>query len=130
MKLNTKAIAKLNGAIDKAFKATVNQYAESCQDAIEAPIWDWDGYTLRKNGDLVGSPRDIVDEGELRDSQQEPQYSGDTALIEWTAEHATNVWTGLDDQGNPRPARPWTEEAAQNTDFESIMAEVLRRELR
>ncbi|MBW4422487.1 MAG: hypothetical protein KME13_25295 [Myxacorys californica WJT36-NPBG1] len=129
LKLNAAAIAKLNGAIDKAFKETVEAYGDECQEAIESPIWKWDGYTLRKNGEFVGSPRDIVDTGELRDSQQEPVYDGNSATIEWTAEHAGNVHEGIDSNGNPIPARPWTEEAMRNTDFEGIMGEALKREL-
>lgn len=128
-KLNPAGIAKLNGVIDKAFKATVEAYGDECKAAIESPIWEWDGITLRKNGEIVGSPRSIVDTGELRDSQQDPVYDGNSATIEWTADHAASVWTGLDGNGNPMPARPWTDEATRNTDFEGIMGEVLKREL-
>lgn len=39
------------------------------QDAIEAPIWFWPNNTQRSDGTIVGSPRDIVDTGALRDSQ-------------------------------------------------------------
>lgn len=39
------------------------------QDAIEAPIWFWPNDTVRSDGTIVGSPRDIVDTGMLRDSQ-------------------------------------------------------------
>lgn len=39
------------------------------QDAIEAPIWYWPNFTVRSSGNIVGSPRDIVDTGALRDSQ-------------------------------------------------------------
>lgn len=129
LKLNAAALKKLDSAISKAFEETVEAYGDECRTAIESPIWKWDGYTLRKNGDFVGSPRDIVDTGELRDSQQEPEFEGDTATIEWTAEHAGNVHEGIDSNGNPMPARPWTEEAARNTDFEGIMGEALKREL-
>lgn len=33
------------------------------------PIWSWPGVTTRKNSDIVGSPRDIVDLGTLYHSQ-------------------------------------------------------------
>lgn len=39
-------------------------------EAIEAPIWDWPRKTWRANGEVVGSPRNIVDTGALRDSQE------------------------------------------------------------
>jgi hypothetical protein len=129
MKLDPKALAKLDRAINKGFRKTVDAYADNCHEAIEAEIWKWDGTTLRKNGDFVGSPRDIVDTGELRDSQQEPVYEGDKALIEWTADHAIGVHEGISSTGEPMPARPWTDEAKNNTDFEAIMAAELRKQL-
>lgn len=130
IKLNAAAIAKLNGAIDESFKATVEAYADNCKEAIEAPIWDWTGATTyRKNGEIVTQPRNIVDTRELIDSQQPPRIEGDRATIEWTAKHATIAHEGLVDQ-SVYPGRPWTEEAARNTDFEGIMADNLRRKLK
>lgn len=130
LKLNANALAKVDRAIAKGFQKTVETYATENEVAIESEIWKWDGYTLRKNGDLVGSPRDIVDTGELRDSQQEPVYpTPTTAKIEWTAEHALGVHEGFDSAGNPMPARPWTEEAKSNTDFEGIMKAELQKRL-
>lgn len=39
------------------------------QEAIESDIWDWPNRTLRVSGEIVDSPRNIVDTGRLRDSQ-------------------------------------------------------------
>lgn len=116
---------KLDRAISGAWKDTVNAYAENCQAAIESDVWEWDGTTLRKNGEIASSPRDIVDLGELRDSQQEPVYEGDKATISWDCEHATFVHDGTEKM----QARPWTEKAAEETDFSGIMAESLKRRL-
>lgn len=58
-----------NGSPEKAFQAMAEELSNSFQEAITAPIYDWDRITLRSTGELVGSPRDIVDTGELRDSQ-------------------------------------------------------------
>jgi hypothetical protein len=128
-KLNAAGMKKLNGAIDKAFKETVEAYGDECKSAIESPIWEWtDKITHRENGEIVGSPRNSVDMGDLINSQQEPEFDGDKATIEWTSDHAGTVHEGYVDQ-SIYPARPWTEEAARNTDFEGIMGEVLKREL-
>ena len=37
-------------------------------NAMEANVWDWPRPTLRQNGTMAGTTRDIVDSGELRDS--------------------------------------------------------------
>jgi hypothetical protein len=128
-KFNAAGLKKLDRAIDKAFEATVNEYGKECRKAIESPIWEWtDTITHRRNGQSVGSPRDAVDLGELVDSQQPPEFEGDTATIEWSSGHSTIVHEGYVDQ-SIYPARPWTEEAAHNTDFDGIMGAALRREL-
>jgi hypothetical protein len=129
-KLNPQGIKKLNGAIDKAFKATVEAYGDECKAAIESPIWEWDGITHRRNGSIASSPRDIVDLGELRDSQEISFPDSSTGKVEYTAAHSAAVHEGhVTSNGSIVPGRPWTEEAARNTDFEGIMGEVLKREL-
>lgn len=127
MKLNLK---KLNGAIEGAFKATAEQYAENCTEAIDAEIWRWDKITLRKSGEVATSPRTIRDTDELRDSQEVSFPDASTAIVDYTAEHAANVYEGIDSNGNPTPARPWLEHAAANTDFEGIMTTELRKRLK
>ena len=39
-------------------------------DAMNDERWSWPRLTYRQNGDVAGSPRDIVDTGELRDSRE------------------------------------------------------------
>lgn len=46
-------------SLDLEFKATFN-----------SEIFYWPRITARRNGQVVGSPRDIVDTGKLRDSQR------------------------------------------------------------
>ena len=55
--------------IDSIVKAIAEQFDHQCREAIEATMWQWDRVTHRSNGQVVGSPRDIVDTGALRDSQ-------------------------------------------------------------
>ena len=51
-----------------AFNEMSQEFGDKCQEAIDDEIWDWPRDTKRKNGDVVGSPRDIVDTGKLKDS--------------------------------------------------------------
>jgi hypothetical protein len=52
------AFALMVADVDAAFKLS-----------IQSPQWDWPRVTRRRNGTTVGSPRDIVDTGELLASQ-------------------------------------------------------------
>lgn len=56
------------GSIGDAFESMANEFGESCQDNIESSIWNWDRETKRLNGQVVGSPRDIIDTEELYNS--------------------------------------------------------------
>lgn len=90
--LNPKA---LDRAAARAFRKTVNQVESELTRAFDKPVWDWDGQTQRRNGEVAGSPRNIVDSGKLRDSQQPAQYTGPlNAQVVWTAPHAPAVFLG------------------------------------
>jgi hypothetical protein len=120
-------LRKLDTAIAESFQEVVESYAVQCQIEITEVQYRWDGYTLRKSGEMAGSPRDIRDTDELFNSQQDPVYpTPDEAEIEYSADYALDVH-----EGSPgKPGRPWTEIAAANTDFESIMAEKLSKRLK
>ena len=121
IEFNLQKIAKVNEAIASSFEATVDAYADQCREEIESEKWDWPRTTHRKNGEVVDSPRSIVDEGDLRDSQQDPVYlDKNTAVIEWTAAHALDVYNGHVDNGVLKPGRAWGEAAADDLDFEQV----------
>jgi hypothetical protein len=130
LKLNAAALKKLDGAIAKAFEETVEAYGDECKKAIESPIWEWDGITHRRNGSIASSPRDIVDLGDLRDSQAVDFSDPNIATVTYNVDHAAAVHDGhVTSNGSIVSGRPWTEEAARNTDFEGIMGEALKRGL-
>ena len=56
--------------LQRAFRDTAQTYNREMQKAIASRIWDWPRRTVRKSGEVVGSPRDIVDTGNLLDSQK------------------------------------------------------------
>lgn len=72
------------------------------QDAIKANVYTWPTRTLqggdivtrRRNGEVVTSPRNIVDTGALLASQSTPQVSADTLRIIWTAPYSGDVLRG------------------------------------
>ena len=52
----------------QAFTEMAIAFGETAQENINAEAWEWPRETVRQNGMVAGSPRDIVDTGELRDS--------------------------------------------------------------
>lgn len=130
IKFNLNNLNKLNEAIAESFEATVDAYTEQCKVELESDKWDWPRMTHRQNGELVGSPRNVKDSGDLINSQQEPEYLDDnTAVIEWTAEHAKKVLLGEVENGILKPGRNWIESALDEIDLGQVMAEELRDRL-
>lgn len=85
----------LTRAAQLAFRRAVQELEAALPAAHERDVYTWDQQTRRANGDTVGSPRDVVDRGTLRDSQQPAQYAGPfAARIDWTAEYAAATYLG------------------------------------
>lgn len=104
---NLQALAE--AANQAARRAILAELSQRFQDAIRAPVYSWPRNTLRQNGQMVGSPRDIVDTGLLARQQQAPQVSGTRAVFRWTAPYSPYVHEGVRLRGGGiMPARPWT----------------------
>ena len=118
--------SKLNRAIKKGFEQTVKNFANQCTEEIESEKWQWDGITHRSNGQVVGSPRDIVDTGELRDSQA-ILIEGNKASVDYSAEHAVKVHEGS--PADNYPARPFMTSAAQAKNWNKELAKNIQKNL-
>jgi hypothetical protein len=68
LELILKSNKNLSGAIEDAFVKLSINFGDEMQNNIQSPIWNWPRNTLRKSGELVGSPRNIVDLGDLINS--------------------------------------------------------------
>lgn len=55
--------------LNKAFLHLTDMVSEQCLYELENPVYDWPRETRRRSGDVVTSPRDIYDLGNLYDSQ-------------------------------------------------------------
>lgn len=131
---------KLEQKLVKAFETwtrfDVNDYF---RDQFLEDKWSYDGETERKNGETVGSPRNIFDLGELyrsgRDSFSISQGSMDvTASWDWDAKndsgggYAWYVHEGLSTNLTPRP---WTDVFQQRDLFKgSNVSKELRARIR
>lgn len=61
---------KANGNMSEAWRNTIEIAGEAFQDEFTSPKWAWPGVTFSKSGAVVGSPRDIVNLGNLKRSQR------------------------------------------------------------
>lgn len=98
-------------ASEQAARAVFQILNARFQAALSAPVYDWRTgvTTIRSNGQAVGSPRNIIDTGLLRQSNTGPQIDGLKVRYAWTTEYAAAVHEGaVLRNGTILPARPWT----------------------
>ncbi|GAA4015557.1 hypothetical protein GCM10022631_29590 [Deinococcus rubellus] len=115
-------LLQLQTKAEVGFAAAVHGYADKANAAFEDESWQWAGTTRRKNGEVAGSPRNLVDTGELRDSQQEPQITGLTARITWDAPYAAAVFLGATDRKRAYslPGRNLPQQVADKFNFAEV----------
>lgn len=113
--------------------------SQALDKAMDAPVWGWTGKeTYRTNGDIAGTPRNIVDTGKLKASKKiKTKYLQNSTqiTIEYTAPYANLVHFGglVQPYGRANrtlvsiPARPWITSTLQGGngiekfDVDSIM---------
>lgn len=122
-------LSQINSAINKAFDIAGEAQKDAFQDAITSDIWEWDRETVRRNGETVSSPRDIVDTGELYDSLVISRNAS-AVKYSWEADHASIVHDGATTiNGTDLPARPWTKVGIEECDAATIMQQQLNKRL-
>ncbi len=124
---------------EKAFQKVANDLEGRFTAAIDGAHWSWTGQSKRglsgstvgerakswaDSSFNVGSPRDIIDSGNLKGSLDVEINKADmTAVYTWTADYAAAVHEGaqIHPWGDPTnkkvqlPARPWTSAVLQGT---------------
>lgn len=82
-----------------------NQFTEEFADQK----WTWPRKTKRKNGSIAGAVRNIIDTGELLNSQRlDYKYGKTTAIYSWNTPYASFVLTGFrTSRGNEYRGRDW-----------------------
>lgn len=120
---------EITAALQDAFVETNEIAGRKMQQKIEDPIWGWDGETLRHRGEAVGSPRNIVDRGELVGSYS-PRPGRNQYGHAWTAPHSMAVHNGaVFSDGSTMPARPFATEGLRDTKFDETFAKIARGKL-
>jgi hypothetical protein len=86
--------SRLRQKLSKAFDATADELNNELRLAFDDPIWNWSGVTKRRNGEVVASPRDILDTTTLRDSQALQRINDFAVRYTWSAQYAASVFAG------------------------------------
>tara|TARA_B100000085_G_scaffold120660_1_gene109980 strand:- start:115 stop:522 length:408 start_codon:yes stop_codon:yes gene_type:complete len=125
---------ELRREFDKAVKTALAQTAGKLGAEFTKQIsdvkWDWPNKTLRKNGQEVTAPRDIVDLGNLRSSQRRQNVSPTAVEWTWHVDYSAVVHEGAAlKNGTALPKRPWTKDAEKEVKPLKDFADRLRREL-
>lgn len=107
--------AMAEAAARQATEFVMEELFAAFQASFDGKAWDWPRETQRTVG-TVGSPRNIIDTGNLRQTGSWQMTGPYQATFKWSAQYATAVHEGASiyPWGNRNaarvqlPARPWT----------------------
>jgi len=78
------------------------------QESIVQQRYQWPQITIRQNGQVVTSPRNIVDTGAFKLSQERTVVNATTCLFTWNVPYSSLILTGYTTSTGKRfPARDW-----------------------
>lgn len=100
-----------------------HQLSTVLNNTMDLPIWEWNNTTLRSNGQTAGSPRNLVDTGELKKSLFIATDADDHVSATYNSPYANLVHYGgyITPYGNPSaaavfvPGRPWIKAAVRGS---------------
>ena len=127
-------LRQLRGINSRTFERAMDWADKDFDQQMGSEKWplsgDWPNTTRRKNGQIVDSPRDIVDTGALLQSKRREQISNSVVDFIWEDNVAEGVHDGMvTKRGRRLPARPWTEPTLEEIDgiIESMLRQGGRR---
>jgi len=102
-------------AVDAAWAEEMDAVEVAMVEAISSDRYEWPNETVRQNGEVVGSPRDIVDRGNLQNSQYKDTITPEETEFGWTESNPElNHNGGIGSYNGHRyyhTPRPWTQHA-------------------
>ena len=120
---------ELSGKLQAVVKTTLAELFDEYQESFNPPAWSWPRETQRRVG-TVGSPRNIVDIGTLRQSGTYTFPDAYSMEARWSAQYATAVHEGARlRNGTILPARPWTDAVRGTVQVSGIPVFPLGRKL-
>ncbi len=113
-----KIVSDYGGVLDKQLK-----------EEIQRVQFSWPGETRRRNGEIAGSPRDIVDTGAFLRSQRRTRVNLTTVRFTWGGSggvtYAGYIYQGI--PGKSYPARDWIKPALEAEPIAPFFAREWRR---
>lgn len=97
--------AKAEQAAQRAAQITMGELSAAFQQSFTAVAWAWPRRTVRSGGEVAGSPRNLIDTANLRQSHSWAMTGPYEATFKWSARYATAVHEGAH-------IRPWGNEDA------------------
>lgn len=114
--------------LTRGLQETAQQLDQAYTTAIESPRYGWPGETIRRSGEVAGTTRNIVDQGEFRDSQEYEFINPFLVEYRWNAPYSAQIFFGYTtSRGNEFPARNPVEEAHKITPPTELFGENVRR---
>jgi hypothetical protein len=123
---------RFDNAVGAALADLVGILIDVFKDAFDEIAYYWDRPTLRKSGELAGSPRSNVDTGELRDSITQRKISKLGYEIAWIKPYAILSYLGGINRsdGTVTPPKPWIEVGLSIVEVDRLFANLLKSKLR
>ncbi|MEH2467854.1 hypothetical protein [Nostoc sp.] len=113
--------SNVDRALDAAFKEAMFLLGREFTKSITANVWQWP---------TAPSPRNIVDTGRLRSSQQISFQGVGSATFAWPVDYALYVHQGYTmSDGTVIPGRPWTTQAMSTFDVVATLGTIIRRNI-
>ena len=108
-------INRILAAVDGAWAEEMREVEGAMVEAIDSPRYEWPNQTIRANGEVVSSPRNIVDSGRMRDSQYKNTITSAETEFGWSEDDPElNHNGGMNSYNGHRyyhTPRPWTQHA-------------------
>ncbi len=130
-------LVTLEGAFGRVFKEAMDWAEGNFREEIEQVKWDWPNRTVRENGSIAGTTRDIIDLGGLLSSQKRENFDEERTVFSWRGRgrngedkaYALYVHDGYTSKGGQKiKARPFTDNAIQQ--LPSIVDGLITKEVR
>jgi hypothetical protein len=123
-------MSKVRNQVEKAGERFLLELGEILQSQLTDEVREYPRVTIRragvgKTGQVAGSPRDVVDSGELRDSYSATitkTVRGIQCEYRWDAGHAALVYTGASlPSGTEIPPYPWVHNGLNTMDMDGLI---------
>jgi hypothetical protein len=117
---------------EKALDLLVLDLVEIMHEAFSTLAYYWDRRTVRSTGEVAGSPRNIIDTGELDQSLRLVKKSKQHYDLLWTAAYASIVLMGgvRRSDGTITLGRDWIGWGLASVDLAELFTKYLRRFLK